>query len=237
MRFGLTGTFSCSYLPERQEQLLVFAETNDNLASRYGQLIQVGFRRSGDQIYRPHCPQCHACHSVRVPAAEFSPSRSQKRLLKKNSHFTTRLSIRPSVQYYPLYEDYITQRHADGSMFPPSKSQFSSFISCHWNPPIYLEAYEGEKLIAVAVTDLLTLPDGSESFSALYTFYAPDKEKCSLGTWMILQQLQHAKDSKRQFLYLGYQIDDCGKMNYKTRFNPHERFFDNNWQKNTLKCR
>ena len=48
---------------------------------------------------------------------------------------------------------------------------------------------------------------------------------------MILQQIAHAKSDARSFLYLGYQIDECNKMNYKTKFLPHERLFDMNWQK------
>ena len=80
MKFGITQIFGCSYLPDEREQLLVYADSTEQLALRYGQLIQVGFRRSGEQIYRPHCPDCNACQSVRIPVDAFTPSRSQKRV-------------------------------------------------------------------------------------------------------------------------------------------------------------
>ena len=135
MKFGITQSFSCSYLPDEQEQLLVYAENNDFQAWRYSQLIQVGFRRSGEQIYRPHCPACKACKSVRIPVNAYTPSRSQKRLLKANQGFRVQLVSETKSTYYPLYERYITERHADGSMYPPSRTQFEWPVKDPTNAP------------------------------------------------------------------------------------------------------
>lgn len=231
MKFGITQTFSCSYLPDEHEQLLVFAEKDQNFAWRYGQLIQAGFRRSGAQIYRPHCPSCSACQSIRILVDEFTPSKSQKRVLSRNAHLSSTLAFAPRNAYYELYERYITQRHADGSMYPPNRQQFESFILCEWKSPIFVEAYEGDELVAVAVTDNIDNDNEHQAYSALYTFYAPDRLKHSPGTWMIMQQVLHAKANHKQYLYLGYQIDDCAKMNYKRRFYPNERFYNNDWHR------
>ncbi|MEG3768089.1 arginyltransferase [Alteromonas sp. 14N.309.X.WAT.G.H12] len=234
MKFGLTQSFSCSYLPEKDEQLLVYAEEDQDLSLRYGQLIQAGFRRSGNLIYRPHCPECRACQSIRIPVNEFTPSRSQRRLLAKNKYLQTRLTTTPHGGYYPLYERYINTRHKDGSMYPASVAQYTGLIECSWKPPIFIEAYQDDALVAVAITDHIEQQDGGHAFSALYTFFAPELAHASMGTWMILQQIEYAKEKGYNYLYLGYQIDDCQKMNYKTKFLPHERFFENKWQKNTL---
>lgn len=231
MKFGITQTFSCSYLPEEQEQLLVFAQEEDQQAWRYGQLIQAGFRRSGEQIYRPHCPACQACQSIRIPVNEFDPSRSQRRVMKANQHIMVRLGFHPNDQYYPLYETYINARHSDGSMYPPSRAQFDSFIYCKWKQPIFVEAYDKNKLIAVAVTDDIDNAPDHLALSALYTFYDPEYEKLSLGTWMILQQIDIARQLRKSHLYLGYQVQGCQKMAYKEKFTPHERFFDNKWHR------
>lgn len=225
MKFGITQTFDCSYLPDKEEQLLVYVGSQIDCAIHYPQLIQAGFRRSGEQVYRPHCQHCTACHSVRIPVVEFVPSRSQRRLLKKNKEFTIRTRESTHSDYYPLYERYITERHADGSMYPPDPSQFESFLACAWNSPLFVEAYDDEKLIAVAVTDVID----TDGYSAMYTFYDPDYNDRSLGTWMIIQQIRHTQAQSRRFLYLGYQIDDCSKMNYKNRFLPHERYINHHW--------
>ena len=231
MKFGITHPFECSYLSAQQEQLLVYAESEESIAPRYAQLIQAGFRRSGTQIYRPHCPTCQACQSIRVLVKGFTPSRSQKRLLKRNHIFTTQLVKSPQDDYYPLYERYIIERHADGTMYPPSRLQFDSFVLCDWKDPVFIEAYHGDSLIAVAVTDDIDNGNEHQAFSALYTFFDPEMSHHSLGSWMILQQLEHARRVGKDYLYLGYQVDECNKMNYKRKFAPYEWFAHNKWQR------
>ncbi len=230
MKFGITQSFSCSYLPEEQEQLLVYAENTDNQAWRYTQLIQVGFRRSGEQIYRPHCPSCKACKSIRIPVETFKASRSQKRILKANQRFRVELVSQANSSYYPLYERYITQRHAQGSMYPPSKTQFDNFVKSEWMTTHFLEAYDNDKLIAVAVTDVVDIEIGSGALSALYTFFDPDYSSLSLGTWMILMQIERAKLRNEQYVYLGYYVEGCQKMSYKHNFLPFEQFDGSEWQ-------
>jgi len=230
MKFGITQSFDCSYLPNKQEQLLVFAESTPLQHWRYGQLIQVGFRRSGEQIYRPHCPDCHACQSVRIPVVKFTPSRSQKRILSRNRHLRIAVTTAASDDYYPLYERYISERHQDGSMYPPSRVQFDNFILCLWQSPIFVEAYDEDKLIAVAVTDAIDNGVEHQALSALYTFFDPDYSAASLGTWMILMQIEHAKRKHCHFVYLGYYVEGCRKMSYKHQFLPYEQFIDNKWQ-------
>jgi arginyl-tRNA--protein-N-Asp/Glu arginylyltransferase len=230
VKFGLTQAFSCSYLPEEKEQLLVFAETEQPDEQQYELLIGAGFRRSGEQIYRPHCPACQACQSIRIPVSLFGPSKSQKRVLKRNQDLRIQVSESDTSDYYPLYEQYINQRHDDGSMYPASIKQYQSFIKNSWACPLFIEFHLKDKLVAVAVTD--NLP---HSLSALYTFFAPDLADRSIGTLAILQQISLAADLKKQFVYLGYQVDACKKMNYKVNFLPHQRFFDAKWQLITKK--
>ena len=230
MKFGLTQSFDCSYLTGQQERLLV-AISEDNPKSDYMALIQAGFRRSGEQIYRPHCPQCNACESLRIAVNAFTPNRSHRRLLKRNHRFRCQLSMGYREQYYLLYERYINQRHADGSMFPPSRQQLYSFVLCDWNPPLFIEAWDGDTLIGVAVTDNISNAGFDHAWSAMYTFYDPDYENSALGIWMILQQIQLAAANGLEYLYLGYQIDDCTKMAYKRQFLPHERLRAGTWHR------
>ncbi|WP_462151312.1 arginyltransferase [Pseudoalteromonas xiamenensis] len=224
-KIGLSQQFPCSYLEDKQEQLLVILDHNYFTAKRFESLLEMGFRRSGDQIYRPHCPACHACQSVRVVAPLFSPTNSQKRKFKKaNNQFQFVVSHQERPEYYDLYAKYITERHQDGSMYPPNRVQYESFLFCRWLPVTFLELWYHDTLIAVAVTD--TMPN---ALSAIYTFYDPCFEDFSLGTVMILLQIEHAKKQGKQHVYLGYQIDDCKKMRYKTQFTPAERLQNDRW--------
>ena len=224
-RIGLSQPFECSYLPDRQEQLLVILDPSCYSSNKFESLLGLGFRRSGNQIYRPHCPICSACSSVRVLANEFMPTKSQKRKLNKaKNRFEVKYSQVEREQYYPLYSKYISLRHQDGSMYPPDKSQFQSFLFCSWLTITFIELWDQENLVAVAVTDCM-----DNAISAIYTFFDPDYEHFSLGTVMILQQLKFAKQQHKQFVYLGYQIDECDKMKYKTQFLPAQKQLNDQW--------
>ncbi|MEL0642105.1 arginyltransferase [Pseudoalteromonas aliena] len=224
-RVGLSQEFACSYLPDRQEQLLVILDPSCYTTDKFESLLGLGFRRSGNQIYRPHCPICSACNSVRVLAQDFIPSKSQKRKLNKaKKQFEVKYSTQERPQYYPLYSKYITMRHQDGSMYPPEKEQFQSFLLCSWLKITFIELWHQDTLVAVAVTDCM-----NNAISAIYTFFDPDFEHYSLGSVMILEQLKFAKEQNKQYVYLGYQIDECDKMKYKTQFLPAQKQLNDEW--------
>ncbi len=225
LKVGLTPRHQCSYLPERQEQLLVLLDKELLCLEGYEQLLSAGFRRSGADIYRPHCQLCHACESLRIDAAQFTPSRSQKRIKRLNRDLRVSLSEQQKPEYFQLYQRYINERHQDGAMYPASRQQYDGFLLCDWLPPVFMEFWLEQQLVAVAVTDLL-----NHALSAMYTFYEPALEHRSLGTFAILSQLQLAAKLNKSWLYLGYQVDDCKKMNYKQHFHPHQRLVAGHWQ-------
>jgi arginine-tRNA-protein transferase len=99
------------------------------------------------------------------------------------------------------------------------------FLFCNWLPINFIELWDQDELIAVAVTDMM-----SNSLSAIYTFYHPDYDRFSLGNVMILLQVEFAHSSGLDYVYLGYQIDECRKMSYKSQFKPAERFISDVWQ-------
>lgn len=225
IQLGLSGLLKCSYLPGEQEQLLFVLDEVAFNDWAYENLLAQGFRRSGNDIYRPHCPQCSACHSIRLPVYKFEPSASQRRIARKTSQIKWVVNFDSQEHHYTLYERYITARHSQGSMYPPTPAHFKQFTQCRWMQQVYLEGWLDDELVAVAVTDLMP-----KALSALYTFFAPELEKLSLGTAAILQQVELAKKLNKPYLYLGYQIDGCQAMNYKNRFHPHQKFLENRWQ-------
>jgi len=234
---GLSKAFPCNYLPDQEERLLIAVDERLHNSESYAWLMTEGFRRSGAQSYRPQCPECNACQSIRVLTNEYTPSKSQKRSKKRNSHFIIKQSSELKDSYYPLFENYINTLHQDGSMYPASFQQFESFLSCNLTKQLFIETWapankedghsESEEeniLVCVAVTDVL-----SNGLSAVYTFYHPDYKANGLGVFSILTQLSFCQQMSLPYLYLGYQIDDCQKMNYKDRYFPFERFIDGQW--------
>ena len=228
LNVGITAAFPCSYLPDQKEQLIMLIEPEQNARDHYLSLMSLGFRRSGDQVYRPQCPECEGCESLRISPTAFLLSKSQKRLLSKNKHFKVIQANQVKPEYFQLYERYINKVHQDGVMYPASLDQFESFIACSWGNVQFIEVYDDSKLIAVSITDLLQ--EGTQqAWSAFYCFYDPNYTAHSLGKYAVLQQLTLAKAQNVDFLYLGYYIQNCQKMNYKNQFNPHQRFIDQHW--------
>lgn len=223
--FYATPEHECSYLPD-QQAMTMFADPKANIThSIYSQLSQLGFRRSGNHYYRPHCNNCKACIPVRIPSEAFVPSRSQKRILKKNQDVSYQV-MTPDFHedHYLLYEKYINQRHADGDMYPPSRDQYRSFLVDGHSSTQFVEFTLNDQLYAVAVVDAL-----EDGLSAIYTFFDPELEAYSPGTFAVLWQISEAKKRNLPYVYLGYFIKQCKKMAYKTDFKPFEARINDLW--------
>ncbi|MDH5518683.1 MAG: arginyltransferase [Gammaproteobacteria bacterium] len=223
--FYLTVEHSCAYFADRICQNVIPDPNIAMQAEFYEQLGMVGFRRSGDHIYRPHCPQCSACVPVRIKVADFLPNRSQRRCLKQNSDISVKpVAAEYNDEFFALYKKYLNQRHGDGEMKNPSADDFKHFLICDWSHTHFLEFRENEQLLAVAVIDKI-----HNGLSAVYTFYDPEHARRGLGTYAILQQIRHCKNHRAPYLYLGYWIEQHPKMQYKINFDAIEAFQSNHW--------
>ncbi|MDQ7915636.1 arginyltransferase [Pseudomonas sp. 102515] len=225
LKFYATQPHACSYLPNEQATTLFLDPSQPMNGQIYAELSELGFRRSGDHLYRPHCQLCKACVPARIPVARFRPSRKQTRVLKRNLDIkVTRCDPGFTEERYQLYARYISERHADGDMFPPSRGQFSTFLVSHLPYAFFYEMRVEDRLIGIAVTDVL--PNG---MSAVYTFYDPSEEKRSLGVFGILWQIAETRRLGLDAVYLGYWIKGCRKMSYKTEYRPIELFVNQRW--------
>ncbi|MGB7698728.1 MAG: arginyltransferase, partial [Methylovirgula sp.] len=81
-------------------------------------------------------------------------------------------------------------------------------------------------LAGVCLTDVL-----ADGLSMVYSFYEPEEEKRSLGTFMILDHIERARALGLPHLYLGYWVKGSRKMAYKARFLPQERLGMNGWER------
>lgn len=220
-----TYPHSCSYL-EDQEATTLFIDPRQEVDQHlYSSLSTLGFRRSGNHVYRPHCSHCNACVPARIPVNHFRPNRSQRRAVRRNRDLVVERTrdIRDD-QAYGLYRRYIEQRHADGDMYPPEREQYESFLNNAWDCTRYYRFYDLQRLVAVAVVDVML-----DGLSAIYTFFEPGEEHRGLGSYAILWQVEQAREMGLHYLYLGYWIRNCRKMAYKTAFRPLELYRNNRW--------
>lgn len=225
IRLYLTEPHPCSYLPDRQATTAFVDPKVVIDADLYNRLSDLGFRRSGRYVYTPRCANCKACIPIRIDAAGFSPSRLQRKCLNRNQDVTVTLADQVDIEeHYPLYESYISARHQDGDMYPPSRAQYQDFIGRAWHSTTFLEFRIRGTLVGCAVTDWLY-----NGLSAIYTYFDPHAERRSLGTFAILKQLETVLARGRRYVYLGFWIRDSAKMNYKIRYRPAELFIGDHW--------
>ncbi|MXQ11016.1 arginyltransferase [Microvirga makkahensis] len=235
-QFYLTSPSACPYLPGKEERK-VFTHIVGRRGRELNEILtQGGFRRSQTIAYRPACDTCRACVSVRVLVDEFEPSGNLKRVIRSNADLIgNEIPNRPSSEQYSLFRRYVDARHADGGMADMTVLDYSMMVEDSHVDTLLIEyrrrgidsgiTGRGEGgLIAVALTDVM-----SDGLSMVYSFYDPEHQARSPGTFMILDHIRRAKAMGLPYLYLGYWVEGSKKMGYKARFTPQERLSAHGW--------
>jgi len=227
-QFYVTAPQPCPYLAGKMERKLFTALQGDSAAKLNNSLSQQGFRRSQNVLYRPSCSDCAACLSARIKIADFRPSKSQKRILRRNGRVNRKASSPWATEdQYDLFRSYLDARHADGGMADMDVYEFSAMIE---ETPVrsrVVEYFEPEAngLIAVSLTDVL-----KDGLSMVYSFFAPHLSADSLGTYMILDHIDIAREAGLPYVYLGYWVPGSAKMGYKAKFSGLEVYSRGKWQ-------
>ncbi len=223
--FFSTEPRPCSYLPGK-EAVMLFADPNKAVDSdSYGRLIDYGFRRSGDNVYRPHCRSCMECVPVRIPVAEMELNRTQRRNIKRNGDLEIIREVTEfSDEHLALYHRYQQSRHDADTTSQDAEDQLG-FLRSKFIDTSFLEFRLEGRLLMVAVID--SVPQG---LSAAYTFYDPDYPQRGLGVFGVLTLAEECRRRELAWLYLGYWIRECDKMSYKTMFQPLHAYRDGQWQ-------
>ncbi len=232
-QFYVTAPQPCPYLDGRMERKLFTALQGEQAERLNDALSKQGFRRSQNVLYRPSCAECSACLSARIRVDAFTPSRTQRRTLRRNASLR-RNATSPwaTEEQFALFRRYLDSRHADGGMADMDVFEFSAMIE---ETPIRSRVVEytrppepGERgwpLVAVCLTDIL-----DDGLSMVYSFYDPDLAHRSLGTWIILDHIAIAREAGLPYVYLGYWVPGSRKMGYKAQFDALEIYKGGRWQ-------
>jgi leucyl-tRNA---protein transferase len=235
--FYVTAPQPCPYLSGRLERKIFTHLTPDKPRTLVDNLLKGGFRRSQNIAYMPYCDGCQACVPVRILVDEFVPGRSMRRISRRNGDLQDRrVSAIATSEQYALFRDYIAARHWDGGMADMSVFDYSMMVEDS-TVETFITEYRyrpASRLLSSAVSDLplvaAVLCDRlSDGISLVYSFYDPELEDRSLGTYIILDHIAHAKALRLPYVYLGYWIQGSRKMAYKARFLPQERLSRQGW--------
>lgn len=210
----------CSYLPT-ERACFDYRVCQDLDADNFGELLRRGWRRFGLNLFRPICAACSKCRPIRVVVADFHPSKSQRRILNRNTHISVTMGP-PSIthDHIRLYDAYhldMAQRRGWPEKTTTSEEYFAGFIGTRYDFARELLYWDGDRLVGVGLIDVT--PAG---LSSAYFFHDPDWRDLGPGTFSALVELQIARQLNVPHVYLGYWIEQNQSMAYKARYRPHE---------------
>ena len=226
--FYTTAPLPCPYLPGRTERKIVTELSGTEAEALHERLSRAGFRRSHNIAYAPVCPGCQACVPIRVVSEEFTPDRTQRRILRANADLTiSEMPARATAEQFTLFQRYQKNRHADGDMAAMGYYDYRAMIE---DTPISTGILEfrdaRDRLVGACLTDWL-----ADGLSAVYSFFDTDQEKRSLGTCAVLWLIGRARSLGLPYVYLGYWVPESRKMAYKARFRPSEILMSGAWHR------
>ncbi len=225
--FYRTAALPCPYLPGKAERKLVTELSGRHASTFYNELSRAGFRRSHHLAYRPACIGCNACVPVRIPVSDFTETRSLRRIHNLNRDLLRYcLEADATLEQFRLFQRYQRSRHAESDMAAMTFGDYQAMVE---DSPVATKMVElrdpAGLLLGTGLYD--PLDDG---LSAVYSFYAPDVPKRSLGTLLVLALIDEARRRNLGYVYLGYWIADSAKMSYKARFRPLEALGPKGWR-------
>src|SRR5262249_34316357 len=116
----------CSYLPLETASLEIRAIEAINPVE-YADLLARGYRRFGWRLFRPACPNCAQCRSLRVLISQFTPNASGRRVLRQNQTVRAELHApfvsREQVELYNLYHRFQSERRG----WPRQRATLASY--------------------------------------------------------------------------------------------------------------
>ena len=216
---AISEIVDCPYLHGVESRLeYFFASSLDE--NELDELLSNGWRKFGYYFFRPLCIGCFKCVPIRVRVDEFTPSKNQKKLIKRNKDVKVRFGpIRYSDDAYRIYSDHSANRFSQDADMETFLFNFYSPSNLAFQSEYYLE----NQLIGVGYLDR-----SREAFNSVYFSFDTSFSSFSLGTFSILKEIEYAASLNMKRYYLGYYISENKSMRYKNRYFPNEKY---DWDK------
>ena len=210
----------CAYLPAETCRLDYRLVPGLDEA-KFAALLNRGWRRFGYQLFRPRCPACARCRSLRVKVAGFQPNKAQRRALARNRD--VRLEVRPAgvsdahVDLYNRYHRFMAAERGWAEQTISRREYAEHFLGGQFGFGFDFLYFLGESLVAVGLVDVT--PAAS---SSAYFFHEPSLRARSLGVYSMLRELEYVRGCGTPHHHLGYWVPECPSMLYKGTYRPME---------------
>lgn len=195
-------------------------------ADRMDELLAEGWRHFDFSFYRYNYGEFRGeirlVIPLRVRLARYSPSKSQRRTIRKNADL--RCEITEAEITDAAKELFERHRRRFKENPPDSLYNYLSIFGPATVPCVVkaLNVYDGDRLVAVSYFDL-----GRRSISSVYAIFDPAKANRRLGIFTILKEIEFARETGHEFYYLGYCYEGNSFYDYKKQFRGTESY---DWQ-------
>jgi arginyl-tRNA--protein-N-Asp/Glu arginylyltransferase len=220
----------CPYLPQQTARLPLRLPLSRLNGGQLDARLAGGERRQGRLVYRTGCPSCSACEAIRIPAREYRPSRTERRIFKRGQRVieTEIGKVESDDQRAALYNRHKQLRGLSHDGGPITAAGYAAVLADTCCDTFELRYRVHGELIGIAIVDR-----GERTLSAVYCYYDPSFGSLSPGVYSVLYQLELCHRWGLSHLYLGLTIEGCKAMAYKRRYLPHERLIGGRWQRFT----
>lgn len=193
-------------------------------------LLAEGWRHFGTYFFRYnlgyHDFEIRRVFPLRIRLADFSLSKSQRRVLRRNRELQT--LIRPveiDAEKIALFDRH-KARFKDN--VPDTIYDFLSAAPavepCEARE---VAVFENGRLVAASFFDV-----GAESVSSVYAMFEPTAAARSLGIFTMLVEINFAVEQGKKFFYLGYAYEGNSFYDYKKRFRGTQKYdWNGAWEK------
>jgi arginyl-tRNA--protein-N-Asp/Glu arginylyltransferase len=153
-----------------------------------------------------------AVQPLRVALSQFRPSKSQRRVLRRNQDLRTQ--VRTTVLDAEVRQVFAAHVQRFTFNLPPSLESFlgdrPDIVPCE-NVTVAVRA--GGRLVAASFLDL-----GHDSVSSVYAVFDPAESWRSLGIFTMLKEMEFARERGCHFYYPGYACHESSPYDYKKQF-------------------
>lgn len=191
--------------------------------------LEAGYFSRGVDFYKPVCRSCQECVPIRLPVAQYQPSKSQRKLARQNSDLQLRIA-KPSYsdERLDIYARYHRSRWGWLSVDPEVlKPHFTEHLIADWGGAWEFSFWLEGRLLGFGIVDETTSAANSR-----YFVYEPDLGKQrGLGIYSLMREIEWCQNRQKDHHYLGMYVAASPTMSYKVDFRPFElRLPSGEWQ-------
>ena len=215
----------CPYIDGEVARLPLRWQFRRMAPDEFDQSLAQGDRRVGRMLYRTACADCQACEPIRVPVRQFKPSKSQKRVIRKNRDVVVDTGPSTSTpEKLDLYNRHKMERGLAREDRPMTRRGYEGWFVQSCTQTIDMEYRVDGRLIGCGILDL-----GRYDTSSVYFFFDPDESRRSPGVFSVLMEIAWLRSQGGRYHYLGLYVEDCRHLSYKAGYMPHQRLVEGVW--------